>query len=239
MLRLVTLLFLFLFGSRTCLARSDDIKTDNIIGPYQVSEGMHYANKTSITWGKNGLMDWSVVVTLSSAAALYNCSETCDDPVWYYDYNKLWGKARCGYMHDHHKDSDRFVFRRCSDPTCPVYIDDGVPRIQLAAYSYDNGVAPYNEPGTSMGLLQEFSTPVLANTEYTLRLTMDAAGLSSFYLYQTSDGQLLEVQTVSHPTTCPENFNEGTVNGLYFGGDCRAPLDVEVTYKEPQTQPQR
>ena len=38
--------------------------------------------------------------------------------------------------------SDRFVWRRCSDPTCARF-EEGKEKIELAAYSYDNGEA-YN-----------------------------------------------------------------------------------------------
>jgi len=30
--------------------------------------------------------------------------------------------------------------------------------------------------------------------------------------------------------TCVSNYFEGTVQGLYFGGTCRAPEDVVVVY---------
>jgi hypothetical protein len=89
---------------------------DNISGPYQVRKNFHYANKTTISWGHNSETLWNVTVLLASTLATYDCSNTssyvCLDPSWIYDWNKLWGKGRCGYFHDHHEDSDRFVWRR-------------------------------------------------------------------------------------------------------------------------------
>lgn len=84
-----------------------DEKDGNIAGLFYVFEGFHYANKSSVTWGENGQTDFSVSVSMSSSCATYNCSSSCTDTAWEYDLNKLWGKARCGYHHDHHKDSDR------------------------------------------------------------------------------------------------------------------------------------
>ena len=195
-------LFLLYINILTILGQ--DIKIDNINGPYQVKEGYHYANKTSITWGKNGEKDWSINIKFDNNAAIYNSSTTCDDEAWYGDWNKLWGKARCGYYHDHHKDSDRFVWRRCSESTCGIYDNSGSSYIQIGGYSYDNGNAPYNEPGSSMGLLQPFSTLIKPNIYYKLNMIMDDTGITY--------------------------YNEGTVNGLYFGGDCKAPIDIVVDY---------
>lgn len=134
---------------------------DNIVGTYKVKKNLHYSNKTSLTWGENSATTWNVTVSLSSSTATYDCSNTtsyeCLDPAWIYDYNKLWGKSRCGYAHGHHVDSDRFVWRRCtllpahthtiilsnhyrsifrcSDPSCNAYVE-GTQRVQLAAYRY-------------------------------------------------------------------------------------------------------
>jgi hypothetical protein len=203
-------------------------QTDNINGVYKVATGRHYANKTGF-WGQNSELDWSVTVSMGVSCALYNSSATCDDPAWYGDWNKLWGKTRCGYMHDNHKDSDRFVWRRCSDPTCALFVDDGVPRVALAAYSYDNGVAPYTQEGGDLGLLQPFSFLLLTDTPYQLRMQMDAGGKTTFSVSDAT-GAVKDTVEVQHATTCPDDFFKGTVNGLYFGGDCTAPEDVLVTY---------
>jgi hypothetical protein len=93
-----------------------DTPADNIRGTFQVRKDLHYSNKTTLTWGENSAKSWNVTVSLSPSTATYDCSNTtdymCTDPAWVYDYNKLWGKSRCGYAHGHHQDSDRFVWRR-------------------------------------------------------------------------------------------------------------------------------
>eukprot|EP01032_Pedospumella_encystans_P029608 gene29608-33432_t len=155
---------------------------DNIEGTYQVRKNLHYSNKTTVTWGENSAKIWNVTVSLSSSTATYDCSNTtsyeCLDPSWIYDYNKLWGKSRCGYAHGHHVDSDRFVWRRCSDPSCNLYIE-GTKRVQLAAYSYDNGVAPFENP---KDLMKEFATTIETDKKYMLIMAMDETGLSTFTL---------------------------------------------------------
>lgn len=223
-------MFILIFLLFCGFSHGEDIKLDNINGVYAVKEAHHYANKTSITWGKNGLKDWSVTIMFDENAATYNSSTTCDDPAWYGDWNKLWGKARCGYYHDHHQDSDRFVWRRCSDSTCSIYKNDNIAGVQIGGYSYDDGIAPYKEPGTSMGLLQPFDTLVNINTYYTLNMVMDEEGLTTYNLY-TTDMKLLETHVVQHTQLCSDNYYMGTVNGLYFGGDCKAPVDIVVQYK--------
>ena len=95
--------------------------SDNINGSYMVRKGHHYSNKTKLIWGQNEetemvFLNYSltplsinrlnlllcfdiyqeVSVVMPRTAAIYNCTSTCDDPIWMYDWNKLWGKARCG-----------------------------------------------------------------------------------------------------------------------------------------------
>ncbi len=119
---------------------------------------------------------FQVKVLLSTAAASYNCSSSsCPDKLWEGDFNKLWGKARCGYTHDHHQDSDRFVWRRCNAAQCPGYTA-GESKVQLAAYSYDNGVPPYTEENPN--LLKLFSTLLSTEVTYGLALEMSADGSS-------------------------------------------------------------
>ena len=45
---------------------------------------------------------------------------------------------RCGELHPHHDDSDRFVWRRRNTSS--------EEEISLAAYAYDKGVKPYVLP---------------------------------------------------------------------------------------------
>ena len=133
---------LLLIGVLLSFARLMLSQSDNVNGVYAVYPNHHYANKTSMIWGYNNMTSWNVSVSMSSSCATYDCSSSCpEDPAWYYDWNKLWGKVRCGYLHDIHKDSDRFVWRRCSDTTCTAF--QGTDAIQIAAYSYDDGNVPY------------------------------------------------------------------------------------------------
>ena len=129
-------------------------------------------------------------------------------------------------MHDHHQDSDRFVFRRCSDSSCGNY-EEGTEKIELGAYSYDNGVPPYT--GENPELMKTFQTTLTPEYTYILILSMDIQGLSTFTLLD-SKRQVLETVYIQHSNFCEENYFEGTVDGLYFGGTCEAPLDIIVTY---------
>lgn len=199
-------------------------KTDNIEGVFMVKFNRHYSNKTTVTWGQNGEKDWSVRVTLPVEAANYDCTNTttysCEDSAYMYDWNKLWGKARCGYAHDHHQDSDRFVFRKCKVPSASC--------VELAAYSYDNGVAPYT--GQNPNLLKQFQTTLVPLVPYVLNMVMTDDGITTFNL-QDANKILLESVTVQHDNLCASNYFEGTVDGLYFGGTCAAPIDVVVPYE--------
>lgn len=223
-------LLLLLISLGACAASLKD-KYDNIEGVFAVKFNWHYSNKTSITWGQNSQKDFSVKISLSPTAASYDCTNTtnysCEDPAYMYDWNKLWGKARCGYTHDHHEDSDRFVFRKCSDSTCDAYVE-GVPRIQIGAYSYDNGVAPYT--GQDPGLLKTFKTTIDPDQFYIFQLIMDDTGLSTFVL-KSSENVEIERQTIQHKTLCSDNYFEGTVQGLYFGGTCKAPVEIIANYE--------
>mmetsp|Transcript_3349 Transcript_3349/g.3317 ORF Transcript_3349/g.3317 Transcript_3349/m.3317 type:complete len:219 (-) Transcript_3349:8-664(-) len=208
---IISILSLFLFNFSFGL-------NDNINGIYTVKTNFHYPNKSTVVWGENNQKYFSVKVSLSSSCGTYNSSTSCDDPAWYNDWNKLWGKARCGYANSHHDDSDRFVWRRAS-------VSNDNTLISLGAYSYDNGKKPFETPG----LLKSFTTLLYPNTIYTLTLDMNETGLSTYTLL-TENGEFLEQQTIQHENLCVDNFYEGTVHGLYFGGDCRAPTDVTIQY---------
>jgi hypothetical protein len=129
-------------------------------------------------------------------------------------------------LHDHHEDSDRFVWRRCSDKSCVGYVADE-NKIQLAAYSYDYGIPPYT--GENPELLKVFNTTVYPNTLYRLVMEMQPDGLTIFSL-ATNAGDVIESQTVQHDNACADNYYEGTIDGLYFGGTCAAPEIVSVTF---------
>jgi hypothetical protein len=78
-------------------------------------------------------------------------------------------------------------------------------------------------------LLQPFATLIDPGVTYTLAISMDNSGLSTYILMNES-GQQLETQTVQHANACVDNYYEGVVQGLYFGGNCRAPEEVGVQY---------
>jgi hypothetical protein len=78
-------------------------------------------------------------------------------------------------------------------------------------------------------LLQPFATLIDPGVTYTLAISMDNSGLSTYILMNES-GQQMETQTVQHANACVDNYYEGVVQGLYFGGNCRAPEEVGVLY---------
>lgn len=206
-------------------------QTDNIEGVFAVKYNWHYSNKTTVAWGENSLKDLAVKISLSASASSYDCTNTttysCEDSAYQFDWNKLWGKIRCGYLNGNHDDSDRFVFRKCSDSSCIAY--DGTPRIQIGAYSYDNGVAPYT--GENPELLKTFKNTIAPDTVYTYQMTMDASGLTTFILKTDADVEI-ERQTVQHGNLCESNYNEGLLQGLYFGGTCKAPVEIVAVYSK-------
>ncbi len=117
------------------------------------------------------------------------------------------------------------MFRKCSDNSCDAY--NGEARIQIGAYSYDNGVAPYT--GERDDLMKTFSNTILPDQIYKLTLSMNDDGLSTFDLSDVNNN-LIETQYINHENKCSKNYYEGIVDGLYFGGTCNAPTDIIVTY---------
>ena len=77
--------------------------------------------------------------------------------------------------------------------------------------------------------MKTFQTTLTPEYTYILILSMDIQGLSTFTLLD-SKRQVLETVYIQHSNFCEENYFEGTVDGLYFGGTCEAPLDIIVTY---------
>lgn len=98
--------------------------------------------------------------------------------------------------------------------------------MQLGAYSYDNGTSPMENPAAFM---KAFKTTIETDVNYVLIMSMDESGLTTFTLADAA-GAPLESQYVQHTATCPDNYFEGTVQGLYFGGTCRAPEDIVVVF---------
>ena len=86
--------------------------------------------------------------------------------------------------------------------------------------------------------MQSFSTLVSPNEPYYYFMAMDIAGLTSFSVFSinsstSNDGgskTLLETVYVQHETLCTDNFYQGTVDGLYFGGTCVAPEQITAIY---------
>ena len=172
-----------------------------------------------------------VKVTFPPSAASYSDNTCFGDTLEYYDWNKLWGKARCGYSHGHQQDSDRFVWRRLQDlhttnPNCGGRAD--CTGIQLGTYSYDAGTTPY--PNENWRLSQTFSTIVQPNVAYILGMESFADGSVLHSLYD-GDWTLLETKTNVHNNRCEANYEQGSVLGLYFGGTCTAPDDIKVAYE--------
>jgi hypothetical protein len=64
------------------------------------------------------------------------------------------GQSPMRISESHHQDSDRFVWRRCSDATCASYIPD-TERIEISTYSYDGGIISYQQPEPN-NLIQRF-----------------------------------------------------------------------------------
>ena len=89
------------------------------------------------------------------------------------------------------------------------------------------GQTPYADNPNE--LLKEFVTLLEPNVQYNLLLTMDAVGLTTYSIL-SKEGLIIEEQYVQHNVTCPDNYFEGEVQGLYFGGTCRAPEDVIVIF---------
>jgi hypothetical protein len=193
-----------------------------------VKEGSHYPSPMPIHGFKSATQMSSLVqFTNSSASYAFPASEPnfarCTS-----SWNKLWGACRCGYLTSNHQDSDRFVFRHAMN--C---LDDKTNNcsrldlIEIAAYAYDNGVAPIDDPTR---LLKEFSTKLLINNWY--KITMIFEENKTTYLLYDNNGQHLETQEIDH-RSC-SNFNLGIMQGLYFGGVCPAPQDVTVCYDTAQ-----
>ena len=180
-----------------------------------------------------GQVSWQVKVTFGQSAATYNGGSCFANTVEYYDWNKLWGKGRCGYTHNHQLDSDRFVWRRLqklhtSSPNCAASNVANCSGIQLGTYSYDNGVTPY--PNENWALSKTFSTILQPDVAYILKMDSYANGTVVHSILSSTDYTLLESKSNVHSNLCA-NYEQGAVLGLYFGGTCAAPQDITVKYE--------
>ena len=197
-----------------------------------VFSGDHFADNAFFGnyWGTNGDALWYNRVTFSRAAAEYSGGSCFASTIEHLDWNKLWGKARCGYTHSHHQDSDRFVWRRLQSEHTPSNCagQTNCYGIQVATYSYDAGTKPYSQD--NWRLLREFKTILQPEIQYGLGMESFANGSVAYSLLD-SQGILLEQIVNQHENLCSK-FQQGLIHGLYFGGTCRAPLDIMVTYAQ-------
>jgi hypothetical protein len=174
-----------------------------------VRQGRHYARPLSLGLSCRKALAYNI--RFENTYTPYSLGPDCQ-----LDWNKLWGRSRCGFLRHHQKDSDRFVWR--AHPTV-----DGA--IQLAAYSYDNGDKPYqNQPR----LLQVFET-ILWPDQVLGSMLESALTNTIFTLFNGTDE--LEQITIQHENHC-RRYNRGYRLGLYFGGNCEAPSDVSVCYQK-------
>ena len=198
-----------------------------------VKQGAHY----SLLVSHNGLKSDAVISTrvqFTSSAARYIFPSTEPRGQWCTtSWNKLWGACRCGYLTSNHKDSDRFVFRRVGrclryqsgyvvgeEPACP-----DADLIEIAAYAYDNELKPFENEGT---LLKVFNTKLRVDDWFKVSLIFEET--KTIYQLYNNNNQLLETQEILH-RQC-KDFKLGTMQDLYFGGQCSAPQDVTVCYDE-------
>ena len=160
----------------------------------------------------------STLVRFDANTANYSCSCAPEPyPGCMSSWNKLWGASRCGRLHPHHEDSDRFVWRRENATS------EG--ELSIAAYAYDLSVKPYSPPNAN--LLQIFSTTLRPGVVYNLSMAR-SVGSTRYDLY-SSAGALLESKTVLLKNHCAD-FADGYKLGLYYGGQCTAPQRVSACY---------
>jgi hypothetical protein len=196
-----------------------------------VKQGGHFASLVPFHGLKSDAkISTRVQFTNSSARYLFASNEDRGQ-MCTASWNKLWGACRCGYLTSNHKDSDRFVFRRVSQclqyESGRVIAEDStcleLNRIEIAAYAYDNSAKPFENQGR---LLKEFQTKLLIDTWYTIKLTFEETK-TSYELFDDRN-QHIETQEILH-RQC-KDFKLGTMQDLYFGGQCSAPQPVTVCY---------
>jgi hypothetical protein len=147
-------------------------------------------------------------------------------------WNQVCGTTRCGYFNSNHQDADRFVWR-CAG-SCLIYDTTGhvigektnyseANLVELAASTYDDGLKPYEHPGT---LQKEFTIKLEINTWYRLTLILSET-ITTYQLFDNTD-LILETQTINH-RSCSE-FDHGMKQGFYFGGECPTPQAISVYY---------
>jgi hypothetical protein len=196
-----------------------------------VKQGAHYPSLIPFHGFKSDAIISERVQFTKSAANYTFPSTEPDSPACTISWNKLWGACRCGYLANNHNDSDRFVFRRPQnclvDESERVNGDinncSGSNLVEIAAYAYDHGDKPFENEGR---LLKEFSTKLRIDIWYKITLIFEETK-TTYQLFDDND-QHLETQEIDH-RQC-NNFKLGTLQTLYFGGQCPAPQDVSVCY---------
>ena len=203
---------------------------------HSVVEGEHYATPPFEGFvecnSSSPLCTREVVVRFDANTANYSCDCGPEPyPSCMTSWNKLWGSSRCGKLHPHHEDSDRFVWRRLNTTS------EGL--VSIAAYAYDKGVKPYSPPDPN--LLQPFDTPLAVGKRYLLSMVRSLSRtmyelrepVSPEAPCPTQNGGIcwnfLEAKAVLHANHCP-HYGEGYNLGFYYGGQCAAPQKVTACY---------
>ena len=183
-----------------------------------VHTGQHYSSPAALP-SFTSAASRTIDVRFLPSCATYKCGcaiERCGADNLS-SWNKLWGASRCGYLHSHHQDSDRFVWRRT----------DADGKVELATYSYDGGRRPYSPDDPH--LLQPFATLLSVNVTY--RLSMHVASATTNFTLYTRHGSLLEQKQNQHKNQCALAAR-GYRLGFYFGGQCPAPTPVTACFSE-------
>eukprot|EP01100_Stratorugosa_tubuloviscum_P014656 TRINITY_DN797_c0_g1_i1.p1 TRINITY_DN797_c0_g1~~TRINITY_DN797_c0_g1_i1.p1 ORF type:complete len:228 (-),score=69.89 TRINITY_DN797_c0_g1_i1:79-762(-) len=200
---------------------------------YSVLKGNHYATPHEPFKGfrSTSLMSVNVLFKNDSANYLFGPDEE-EGQRCQTSWNKLFGASRCGHLHHHHLDSDRFAWRR--HPDCMIYENGRVigeiencpyaNKIQICAYAYDAANKPYQNDS----LLTIFETLIdVENANYTMIITWQSTNTLYSLIY---DNNLIEQHTIQH-RNC-DRYDEGYYLGFYFGGACPAPQTVSACFNQ-------
>eukprot|EP01114_Cavostelium_apophysatum_P021236 TRINITY_DN7354_c0_g1_i1.p1 TRINITY_DN7354_c0_g1~~TRINITY_DN7354_c0_g1_i1.p1 ORF type:complete len:236 (-),score=20.98 TRINITY_DN7354_c0_g1_i1:39-746(-) len=209
------------------------LQDDSNFECFTVTEGDFYAFPMDLpSFHSNGTMIAEVNLNNDTTSYIfqsdYDMGHLCES-----SWNKLYGGSRCGYIHPHHEDSDRFAWRRHQD--CLIYkgnyVVGEVPNcpykdlIQICAYAYDRS----NKPFQNASLLTIFDSFLTAGETYTLKIqSLPTSSVYEVFTSVAAGMKLIESHTIEH-TYC-EDYGEGYDLGLYFGGECAAPQEVGICY---------
>ena len=223
---MTSLLFLLLFLVSTCCGDF-----------YVITQGDHYANHTLIPSFRDGTFQQGVVnMDLQTGNYFFNTAnpggpETACAAML--DANKVFGSSRCGYLNSHHKDSDRFTWRRhprcyakkTTSQGCVVVSNATCTDIQFIAYAYDDGRKPYG-PNKDPNLFYLFPQTFQTQTNYIMSFNYTLT--STYYeIRNAANSLLLANHTIPH-RPC-SNYKHGYHLYPYFGGQNVAPQTMGVT----------